>query len=203
MSFNPYAPSLVEEDVAVAPQSQGWRLEGGRLWVGKDACLPMVDPYSGASEDQMTMIRLPVHRRVLWPRFAFVGGVAGSISAAAASLPENVQASFGVVGLVGFLAGLVTPLFNRRMELRIFVTRRTRMKQRLWGWANVIGILFWFSGMFFTFVGPLLPFLVLLALLIGRWVRRRIFYYRRAGEQFEIGGLHPDAMALLVQLPPR
>lgn len=197
MSFNPYAPSQVhEEQVAVAPRSGGWRLEGGRLWAERDACLPMVDPYSGVSEDQMTMIRLPVYRRILWPRFAFVGGIAASIGSAAASLPESVQASFGVVGIVGFIAGLVMPVFNRRMDLRIFVTRRTRMKQRLWMWASVAVILFWFSSVFFL-IGPLAPSALLLGLLIVRWVKRRIFYCRRDGDLFEIGGFHPAAMAVL------
>lgn len=180
-----------------APSSGGWRIEGGRLWAERDACLPMVDPYSGASEDRMTMIRLQVNRRVLWPRFAFLGGVAASIGAAASSLPESVQASFGVLGLVGLIAGLITPVFNRRTDLRIFVSRRTRLKQRLWGWASVAVILFWFASVFFV-VGQLLPTVLLLGLLIVRWVKRRIFYYRREGELFEIGGFHPAAMAALM-----
>lgn len=200
MSFNPYAPSQVHEDqVPDAPRSGGWRIEGGRLWAERDACLPMVDPYSGASEDRMTMIRLQVYRRVLWPRFAFLGGIAGSIGAAVAGLPESVQATLGVIGAVGFIAGLATPVLNRRMDLRVFVTRSTRLRQRVWGWAGVVAILFWFVSAFFAFVPPLLPASLLLGLLIARWVRRRIFYYRRAGETFEIGGVHPDAMAILMQ----
>jgi len=200
MSFNPYAPSQVQEEhLPEAPRSGGWRIEDGRLWAERDACLPMVDPYSGVRADRMTMMRLQVYRRVLWPRFAFLGGIGGSIGAALVGLPENVQVTFGIVGAVGFIAGLATPVLNRGMDLRVFVTHRTRLKQRFWGWTSAGVILFWFVSAFIAVIPPLLPAALLLGLLILRWVKRRIFYYQRAEETFEIGGLHPHAMAFLIQ----
>lgn len=36
-------------------ESFGWKLEGKRVWVESFAQFPMIDPYSGASEEVMTM----------------------------------------------------------------------------------------------------------------------------------------------------
>ena len=203
MSENPYAPSQVD-DVAEAPRPHGWELAEGVLLAEEGAVFPMVDPYTGESEERMTMMRLAVYRRVLWPRWLFAGGLALTIMAAYSGVPD-----YGAIGLlaalVGFIAGIAVPIFNRRLWLTMFVTRRTLSRQRTVDWMIrgmvMLLLIFFFAPAVFRFAGDWIvvavAFLILAILIAARWGRRRIYHRGRRGERFAIGGLHPRAMEAL------
>ena len=155
MSVNPYAPSRVD-DVAEAPRPHGWELADGLLLAEDGAVFPMIDPYTGESDERMTMLRLAVPRRVLWPRWCFGGGLALAIMAGQSAVGDYMVIGW-LLAFIGFIAGCAVPLFNRRLGLDVFVTRRTLARQRATNWILrglvLLLLMFFVAPAIFHFAG--------------------------------------------------
>lgn len=212
MSVNPYAASAVN-DVPEAPASHGWEIRDGVLFAEKDAILPMVDPYSGQSEDSMTLIRLDVRGRTRWPRLLFLGGLLGAIVASFGPRAGILADGSLIIAFVGLIASLVMPLVTGRCWLQVFVTAATFKRNRLFRWIGRIGIVALL--LFFLVAGfpvgeiyaaailiGLLGLIIILSLLIPMF-QRRLFHKGRSGDQFRIGGVHPRAIEALLVIQDR
>lgn len=212
MSFNPYAPSAIN-DVPEAPASHGWEVRDGMLLVEKDATLPMVDPYSGESEERMTLIKLDVRGRTLWPRLLFLGGLLGAITGSF-SPRGGVLADGGVLlAFVGLVASLLMPLLTGRALLQVFVTAATLKRNRVFraiGRSGVAALALFFLVAGFEGGGVaaaailigLLGLVLTLSLLLPMF-QRRICHKGKSGSFFKIGGVHPRALEALLVLQDR
>jgi len=213
MSDNPYAPSAVD-DVAEAPASHGWEMVEGRLIVEKEATLPMIDPFTGASEDRMVLFRLAVRRRYLWPRHLFLGGLCLSLASAWMAVGEAIAPLFEAMMAVGLLASVLIPVLSRPAWILVFMTRRTVRREELLKWGALVGIVLVLG---LVVVVPNIPgisvgvvnaltvlFVVILVVAVGsRWLQRRLVYRRYVGERFEIRGLHPKALEAMMRIQNR
>ena len=67
MNENPYsAPRSDPEGLPVAPDSTGWEVAGKAVKVRRGAQFPMIDPYTGRSEDPMRMQVMTIRHHPLW-----------------------------------------------------------------------------------------------------------------------------------------
>ena len=207
MPVNPYEASAVTE--AEAPMSRGWEIRDGMLLVEKEAILPMVDPYTGGSEDRMILLRVEVRRRDWWPRIVFLICMVGAIMNGLVLVNETMAGNFIGVAVLVFIAGLLIPLFSGRAFLDVFVTSSTYRRHRFFvvgGWLSIVMVLLLLimpshlpvsgKGLASIVAGALgLAFVVLLVLPM---FQRRIFHKGRSGGRFRLAGIHPRAMEALL-----
>ena len=207
MPVNPYeAPAVTE---AEAPMSRGWEIRDGMLLVEKEAILPMVDPYTGGSEDRMILLRVEVRRRDWWPRIVFLVCVVAAIVDGLVLVNGITAGHFLAVAVLVFIAGLLIPLFSGRAFLDVFVTSSTYRRHRFFvvgGWLSIFLLVLLFivpsnlpvssKGLATIFAGALgLAFVVLLVLPM---FQRRIFHKGRSDGRFRLAGIHPRAMEALL-----
>ena len=212
MSVNPYAASAVN-DVPEAPVSRGWEIRDGMLLVEKDATLPMVDPYSGESEERMTLVQLDVRGRTWWPRILFLGGLLGAIVASFSPQGRMLADGGLVIAFLGLIASLLMPLMTGRSWLQVFVTTATFKRNRVFRAIGRIGVV----ALVLLFLMGSLPMggvqaaaivmslfgLVLIFSLLVPMLQRRIYHKGRSGDRFKIGGVHPRALEALLAIQDR
>lgn len=208
-SENPYeAPkSLDIDDVPTAPLSSGWRVEGKCLYVSSVCILPMIDVYSGALADRMTMHWLTVRMKPWW-----MVSIPVLLALLLLFLLPVVVIGFVGLFLTGGILGLilcgVIAHFLPSCTMRAFFTRETMRRRNL-----IPGILF---GLFVVYIiAPMflrrpLPGLMVLPTMAGwLWligmiylffIRRRLTCRRKVGETFEIRGVHPKALRQLAEI---
>lgn len=207
MPVNPYEASAVTE--AEAPKSRGWEIREGMLLVEKEAILPMVDPYTGGSEDRMILLRVEVRRRDWWPRIVFLICMVGAIVDGLVFVNGTMAGNFIAVAVLVFIAGLLIPLFSGRAFLDVFVTSSTYRRHRFFvvgGWLSIVVLVLLFivpsnlsvSGKGFASIVAGAFGLVFVVLLVLPMFQRRIFHKGRSGGRFRLTGIHPRAMEALL-----
>jgi hypothetical protein len=206
VSDNPYAPSSVADAAMEAPRSRGWELVEGKLLVEPEAVLPMIDPYTGETADRMTLMRIALRPRALWPRFLFMGGFSLMIFFGLLGFP-GISAFMYLPWVIGFIGGVWTSL-SGSIVVHVFLTERTHRKRRLVHWLLFASGLLAFV---LLLVVPNVPqvadqlgdvvaalwFTTVLVAILVRWLRRRLYCRRSPDRRFEMRGLHPRAMELL------
>lgn len=205
---NPYAPPrTVSCGLPVAPAVFGWEVKGKAVNVKKTSQFPMIDPFTGSSEDPMPLQRVLVHYRPWWLlAFPLVGGSLMAVLGMRAG--DSETAGLAIAGvLLGMLISGVVGRFLPVCTLHLFFEKRT-LRFRALASRVVYGLLFVavFAG-FFTSAGREWISWVQRAALVG-WLlaglantvlSRRLRCRRRAGERFAIHGFHPKALAALAE----
>lgn len=210
---NPYAPPGINDPIRDAPRSRGWELLEGKLLVQPDAVLPMVDPFSGETAERMTMIRISLRPRVLWPRFLFFGSVGLMILAGWTGFTELTPV-LNVSVIVGLLAILWFAFSGGTVLIYVFLTAKTRTRRRLYYWIPLGTIVISYATMALVprvseippEVGITLVWVLLAALgafMLARVFSRRIYFRKAAPARFEIRGLHRRAMTELAGISAR
>jgi len=208
---NPYAaPQTVSTGLPDAPESFGWELAGKRVWAEKFAQFPMVDPYSGESEEVMTMNRLTVRHWPLWMtvlRWICIGVIFLPLSG---RIDRDLKSAIALVGVLGLIATMIVSTFFPITGLKVFFTKRTLRMRAIQHWVVgaffVVGILSgmkvgnsgllpsrfplnWISGVSFG--------IWILGLIWKNLILRRLTCRRRKDGHFEIRGFHSKALELL------
>lgn len=192
-----------------APESFGWELVGNRVWAERFAQFPMIDPYSGAVEEVMTMNRLSVRFRPLWMsllKWAFIALLLLGIS----PLMDGVATLIGLVGLI--VVAIVSALFHPLTGLKVFFSARTLRNRAIQYWvfkgslmlAVLSGLTIGKRRLFPAWLSPDWIFMIALGIwLLGviwqQAIQRRLTCRRRKDGRFEIRGFHPKAVAFLAQ----
>ena len=208
MSENPYAPPGVDV-VGEAPRSRGWEVTGKSVLVSREAIFPMIDPYSGKSEEMMALRRLVIRRNVFGKVMLLFIGVAALVLPWTLREPAvfaDASVSFVVVGL--FTSLLVNQLLAP-VSVQVFFTP-ARLRRRLFfiriilsGAAACLVLLV--AGILIDLPdwAMSLPQLMLWPVLLGALAQafqRRLKCRRKIGDQFEIHGFHPQALEELRRL---
>lgn len=200
---NPYAAPQ-SAGLPDAPESFGWELVGNRVWVERFAQFPMIDPYSGESDEVMTMNRLTVRFRPLWMsllKWAFIALLILGIS----SLMDGVATLVGLLGLI--VVAVVSALFYPLTGLKVFFSTRTLKNRAIQYWAFkgclmlaiVSGLMIGKRRLFPAWLSPDWIFMIALGIwLLGviwqQIFERRLTCRRRKDGRFEIRGFHPKAL---------
>lgn len=206
---NPYAPpETTSVGLPDAPESFGWELVGKAVWVEKFAQFPMVDPYTGQSDDVMTMNRLTVRVRPLWMsllQWAFIGILLLGISPLAGGIAT-------LVGLLGLIVLAIVSALYPLTGLKVFFVARTLRNRAIQYWifkgclmlAILSGLTLGIQRLFPKWLSPEWIFMIALGIwLIGLiWqhtIERRLTCRRHKDGRFEIRGFHPKALEFLAQ----
>jgi hypothetical protein len=174
--------------------------------VEPEAILPMIDPYTGETAERMTLMRIVLRPRELWPRFLFMGGLSLMILFGFLGFAE-ISAWMYLPLIIGFVGG-VWASFSGSMVVHVFLTQKTRRERRLVYRLLFTSVLLAFVLLFvvpnvphlanqFGGVITLVWFAVVLVAILTRWLRRRLHCRKLPGLRFEMRGLHPRAMKLL------
>ena len=210
---NPYAPpETTSTGLPDAPESFGWEMDGKRVWVEKFAQFPMIDPYSGASEEVMTMNRLSVRFRPLWMsalKWVFIALLFLGLS----PLLNGVATFIGVVGLIG--VAIVSALFHRLTGLKVFFSAKTLRNRAIQYWvfkgslmlAILSGLTLGRRRLFPVWLSPDWIFTITLGIWLLGMIWQQIFERRltcrhQKDGRFEIRGFHPKALERLAQEQP-
>lgn len=200
---NPYAAPQ-SAGLPDAPESFGWELVGNRVWVERFAQFPMVDPYSGESDDVMTMNRLTVRFRPLWMsllKWAFIALLLLGTS----PLMDGMATLVGLLGLI--VVAVVSALFYPLTGLKVFFSTRTLKNRAIQYWAFkgslmlaiLCGLTIGKRRLFPVWLSPDWIFMIALGIwLLGviwqQIFERRLTCRRRKDGRFEIRGFHPKAL---------
>jgi hypothetical protein len=171
----------------------------------------MIDPYTGETAERMTLMRIALRPRVLWPRFVFMGGFAFMILFGYLGLP-GISAFMCLPWIIGFIGGAWAS-FSGSIVVHVFLTERTRRKQRSVYWILFASVLLAFVLLLVVPNLPQVPdqlgdvtaavwFTTVLVAILTRWLRRRLYCRKRPDRRFEMRGLHPRAMELLESTVP-
>lgn len=210
---SPYAPpETISAGIPDAPESYGWRLEGKRVWVEGLAQFPMIDPYSGAAEEVMTMNRLTLRYLPYWMtavRWAFICTLLLPLSDA---FERDVMSSFVFVGFLGLVASLIRSSFLPLTGIKVFFTARTLRIRSIQQWiVNGCFLIAFVSG---WKLRPLEQIIdrhhldLVSSVALGLWIlgliwmylfRRKLTCRRHENGRFEIRGFHPKALELLAR----
>lgn len=210
---NPYAPpETTSTGVPDAPESFGWEMVGKRVWVEKFAQFPMVDPYSGKTDDVMTMNRITLRYWPAWMtvlRWISLGIILLPLSGA---IEPDLKMAIALAGVLALIVTMIASTFFPITGLKVFFTTKTLRWRVIQHWlvsaCFVVGIL---SGMRVERTG--LPSgdgqvnvvssagfcLWILGLIWIYVLRRRLKCRRHKDGRFEIRGIHPKALALLAR----
>lgn len=205
---NPYAaPQSPSTGLPDAPESFGWELIGNRVWAEKFAQFPMVDPYSGGSDEVMTMNRLTIRQRPLWLVALRWLSVGVFFLPATAWIDRDSRSIVTFAGFAGFVLSLIASMCFPLCGLKVFFTSKTLGIRTLQHWTIsaffLLGILTaiaagnsglgpsrfpptWISGVAFG--------LWFLGLIWKNLLQRRLTCRRRKDGRFEIRGFHPKAL---------
>ncbi|MGC4012951.1 MAG: hypothetical protein QM755_00315 [Luteolibacter sp.] len=198
---NPYAsPATTTVALPDAPPAQGWEIRDARLWVQDGAQLPMIDPYTGGTADTMKLCQLSLRLRPPW---YYLLPPAGAAIGATCYYETSALAGAATGGLTGIIAcAMVLPLLPA-CRLRVFFLRTTVLSRRLLS-------AFMFLFVFGCVISPTTDEPWLKAVFGGAAL---ILYFhscvfqpsmrcaRRRDGWFEIRGLCPAALALLIIHP--
>ena len=198
---NPYTtPQTEAGGLPDAPDSHGWEIHGKVIQVGPGAQFPMIDPYTGVSEDPMRMQLLQIRQRPLWLWGIPILGTLGGLLQGLADGNWIVQ---GLMGLILGLAGRVfVGLFFPRFKVRAFFQKRTiKFRNMLSGILGLCFLISFFGGIFLPhhlgwIAGTAFVIWILgitASLLFNRQLRCR----RKSGGLFELRGFHPLALEQL------
>ena len=191
---------------------------GKRVWVEKFAQFPMVDPYSGKSDDVMTMNRITLRYWPAWMtvlRWISLGIILLPLSGA---IEPDLKTAIALVGVLALIVVMIASTFFPVTGLKVFFATRTLRARAIQQWmvgsCFFVGIL---SGMKVghSGLGPshfpmneisVVAFSVWILGLVWIYVfRRRLKCRRHKDGRFEIRGFHSQALALLAQekgIPP-
>jgi hypothetical protein len=209
---NPYAPpATTSAGMPDAPESFGWELEGKRVWVEKFAQFPRIDPYSGATEEEMTMNRLSVRVRPIWVSplkwvlFALVllglspllHGVATFIGVVGLIVLTIVSARYPLTGLKVFFSGRTL----RNRAIRFWVVKGSLMLAFLSGLPVGRGSVFP-AWLYPDWIFTITLGIWLLGVIWQQAFENRLTCRRRKDGRFEIRGFHPKALERLAQEQP-
>ncbi|WAC20469.1 hypothetical protein OVA24_03630 [Luteolibacter sp. SL250] len=210
MSENPYAPPGRPDDgdeVPDAPLSTGWMLDGGRLMVRQDAQLPMVDPFSGVSEERMTLRSLPIRYSPSWHRMTFAGAVLGLAGGGFFRFPHGLSPFLLISGAAAITLYLISGVFLSSVRIRVFTTRASNLKARMGNLINAMMAVTLASLIFAANSGRIHPAvstgiamlfgLSLIASISFRMLTWRLTCRKKTGDRYEVRGLHPDAFRFL------
>ena len=216
---DPYAsPQSISAGAPDAPESFGWELVGNRVWVEKFAQFPMVDPYSGGSDEVMTMNRLTVGLRPMWQLIAFIILFCTFIATLLLPIDQRLKAPIAVGTLLILWVGVLVGMFNPSSTLNVFYGKRTVRIQTAQNLILrslfILGNLFsWSFGNARSLSAYLevswLPGTLLILWISGLiWInliQRRLTCRRHMDGRFEIRGFHSKALDLMAQrngIPP-
>lgn len=194
------------EGVPEAPHSFGWRVENSQLWVAANSRLPMIDLFSGQSDEIMTMRKIEVRYRPWWSSWLpFAVWLALVIWLVSESFTKPRHTTFPFEWLlpsllICWLVSQFTGMFNPICTLSYFTRKKTLRIQRIYG-CSVFGapLLVILGGMFSrqTFIHGTTLAVFAIVVVTGFWIRRRLFCRRVSGGWFELRGIHPQSVAFL------
>lgn len=203
---DPYAPpNTVSNGLPVAPRSFGWEVAGNAVWVEKTAQFPMIDPYTGGSEETMMLQKVEVKYRPPW-LLAFP--VLGALAMFTLEEGGNWMdlAGLGLAGLLlGWLVSVFVGLFLPVCTLRLFFEKRTlRIRKNGTGIMNALLLTGLFGGLvlinaphWIQWIPTFAFFCWGIGLLVGVTLVRRLRCHRKSGDRFVIRGFHPKALAAM------
>ena len=207
---NPYLPPQTPPGgIPDAPRTFGWEVLGPVLLVHRTAQLPMVDPYTGGSEDPMRMHRVPIGYRPRWLwGFPALGAVGPMVMETGNwGMNRLFQTLSGM--FLGWLLARIVSLFLPVCTLHLFFERRTLQLRT--AFARIMGGLF-----VVAFLGGSLHFNLpwwvqwlpgtafacwLTSLLACLTLTRTLRCRRKCADRFEIRGFHPKALETLARKP--
>lgn len=210
MLENPYQPpAAVEQDIPDAPASHGWIVNGKELLVLPLAQLPMVDPYSGKTEERMQLFPVNITHCPAW--IPWTTGVSFGLIAISQVLESLDQNSWPAIpGFLGIVIAGIASRFNSTITIQIFCTRwsANRLNATRWNtWITTILLILlllpfpykqsypqitWVIGILFL-ISCLSQMIFLLAL-------RKLICREQEPPYFRVRGLHPDALKELERL---
>lgn len=180
----------------------------GKLVMARQtAQFPMIDPFTGGSEDSMMLQKVPIRYRPPWLLAFPVLGALAMMTLEEGGNGEDLL-FLGLAGLLlGWLVSLIAGLFFPVCTLRLFFEKRT-LRMRKIGARIMAALLLtgWFGGFVLSTAPPWLQ--VIPAIAIGCWIiglvaglllSRHLRCRRKDGERFEIRGFHPRALAGLTE----
>ncbi len=205
---NPYAPpETTSTGMPNAPESFGWELVGNRVWAEKIAQFPMIDPYSGESNDVMTMNRLTVRLRPNWQLALSIILVGTFLVSLLLPIGRELKPSLAIGSLISLLLVVVGGMFYPVSTLNIFCVKRTVRIHAIQEYAirtiYLLGlglsVKIRNSRSLSDFLGaswiPMAMLVIWLLVLIWRnLLQRRLTCRRRKDGRFEIRGFHPKAL---------
>lgn len=198
---NPYATPAAGTELPDAPASHGWEMRDARLWVKSGALLPMIDPLTGGTADNMILRRITLRLYPWW--FYLLLPVAASLGAAA-FLEHNALTGAITGGIAALVAMSVIHWFLPACRLHAFFLKTTILSRTVLSSIMMLlaaGFVFspyeddvwWIKAV----CGGSWLILYLHTLLIRRNLRCR----RKVDGWFEIRGAHPLALARLIIHP--
>ncbi len=208
---NPYA---APQSAALpdAPESFGWELVEDRVWAEKFAQFPMVDPYSGESDEVMTMNRLTVRQRPIWIiaiRWICIGLIFQPITRL---MDGDLSDGMTLLGFAGFFISIIATMFFPICGLKVFFTGKTLRKHTIQLWTIngffVIGILTGITAGNSGLLPSRFPPTWISSVAFGLWflgliwknlIQHRLSCRRQKDGRFEIRGFHPRALVFLAQ----
>lgn len=213
---NPYAPPTAGRDTGDlpdAPKSAGWSLSENAILVRQDAQLPMVDPFTGISEDRMTLRHISIRHSPHWLHAALVVALACILSASFIDLPGGISEALGLTGAAAGLLYLIASLLFSSVRIRVFTGRSSNLKIRISAFLNTASSLTLLAVIGSLSVGTHQPTMAkVIAILFGvliisslafRFLSRSLKCRRKVGGLHEIRNLHPDALRFLADTTSR
>jgi len=209
---NPYAPPTTRGDVATlpdAPKSAGWSLAGETILARQDAQLPMVDPFTGISEDTMTLRHISIRHSPRWLHGSLVVALACILCAGFIDLPGGLAEALGFTGAAAGLLYLVAGIFLSSVRIRVFTGRSSNLKISISAFLNTATSLTLLALIGSVSVGSDHPTMTkVIAILFGvhiissialRFRSRSLKCCRIIGGHHEIRGIHPEALRFLAE----
>lgn len=204
---NPYAApqTAVSFELPDAPRPFGWEPVGKSVFIKQTAQFPMIDPFTGGSNETMMLQKILIRYRPKW-LLAFPG--AGAVIALVMnkngeSLDLILFLLFGLLAgwALAALVGLMLPVCT----LRLFFEKRNLRKRRIISVAAQVLFLACIFGRNLTsmtspslrWIGEMIPYLWLIVLLAAIFNNRKLRCVRKHGDRFVIRGFSRRALAAL------
>lgn len=206
---NPYQPPAEVssgDGFSEAPHSFGWKMANGHLWVAGNCCVPMIDLFSGKSDETMSMRMIEVRYRPWWLRWI-------PLAAAFAVLlteylrPDAFDPSSAILVFAGtWIITLLISLLQPKCTVRFFLTQRTlRVRNRYRLMMHFLLIMFFVgSGLatqgpsWLNLISPSFGIAWITGLVAGFWIQRRLSCKSMHENWFRIHGIHRKAITHLV-----
>jgi hypothetical protein len=154
---NPYAPPSEVSSVEGIPEalhSFGWRIDNGQLWVSASSRLPVIDLFSGLTDETMMLREIEVRYRPWWLRWpplvaAFVIPLVGYLREGSFSMSAAILI-FAGCWIVTVLISLLLP----KCTVRFFLTKQTLRVRKRFGFMMHFSLLMFLVGGALTPQGP-------------------------------------------------
>lgn len=181
-------------------------MESGRLWVAKNSRLPMVDLFSGQSDETMQLHQIDVRCRPWWLRWTPL--IAALVILLAGYLREgSFSPSTAILIFAGsWIAAVLISLLLPKCTVRFFLTKQTLRIRKRFGFMMLFFLLMFFVGSALTPQGPswlsLIPQAFGIAwitgLIAGFLFHRRLSCQKTHEGLFRLQGIHRKAIAYLI-----